>query len=223
VQTFRAENAFVFDFLQVKQHSSEWVNRVLVLDQMSLIAKQNARLYYALWPDRATLHKLRVAQMDVVGRKVNEDQLHLTLAFLGNQSIDKLPALADVLAQLPPPGFVIELDRYGYFKQQKIAWIGPSEEPQALLVLRRALLMGLSTITPRLKTEQRFVPHVTLARDAEVPTQQFAKRISWSAKRIVLVQSLPTRQGVIYSLVAERVLDGAAEAVDAAAPVVPAS
>ena len=83
--------------------------------------------------------------------------------------------------------------------------------------------MGLSTITPRLKAEPRFVPHVTLARDAEAPAQQFAKRISWPAKRIVLVQSLPTRQGVIYSLVAERLLDGAAEAVEAAAPVVPAS
>jgi 2'-5' RNA ligase len=194
---------------------------------MGLIAKQHARLYYAMWPDEATLHKLEVAQTDVVGRKVNADQLHLTLAFLGNQPIDKLPALADVLAQLPPQGFVIELDRYGYFKQQKIAWIGPTEVPLALLALRRALLMGLSTITPRLKAEPRFVPHVTLARDAQAPAQQFAKRISWPAKRIVLVQSLPTRQGVIYSLVAERLLDSAAEAeaeaVEAAAPVVPAS
>ena len=196
-------------------------------DQMGLIAKQHARLYYAMWPDEATLHKLEVAQTDVVGRKVNADQLHLTLAFLGNQPIDKLPALAAVLAQLPPQGFVIELDRYGYFKQQKIAWIGPTEVPLALLALRRALLMGLSTITPRLKAEPRFVPHVTLARDAQAPAQQFAKRISWPAKRIVLVQSLPTRQGVIYSLVAERLLDSAAEAeaeaVEAAAPVVPAS
>jgi 2'-5' RNA ligase len=190
---------------------------------MSLIAKQNARLYYALWPDEATLHKLELAQMGVVGRKVKVDQLHLTLAFLGNQPISKLPALAAVLAQLPPQGVVIELDRYGYFKQQHIAWIGPSAEPLALLALRRALLMSLSTITPRLKTEPRFVPHVTLARDAEAPTQQFAKRISWPAKRIVLVQSLPTRQGVIYSLIAERLLDGAAEAVEAAVPVVPAS
>jgi 2'-5' RNA ligase len=193
------------------------------LDQMSLIAKPHARLYYALWPNQPMLRKLGVAQMDVVGRKVNADQLHLTLAFLGNQPIDKLPALAAVLAQLPPQGFVIELDRYGYFKQQKIAWIGPTEVPLALLALRRALLMGLSTITPRLKAEPRFVPHVTLARDAEAPAQQFAKRISWPAKRIVLVQSLPTRQGVIYSLVAERLLDGTAEAVEAAAPVVPAS
>jgi len=200
---------------------------VLGPDQMGLIAKQHARLYYAMWPDEATLHKLEVAQTDVVGRKVNADQLHLTLAFLGNQPIDKLPALAAVLAQLPPQGFVIELDRYGYFKQQKIAWIGPTEVPLALLALRRALLMGLSTITPRLKAEPRFVPHVTLARDAQAPAQQFAKRISWPAKRIVLVQSLPTRQGVIYSLVAERLLDSAAEAeaeaVEAAAPVVPAS
>jgi 2'-5' RNA ligase len=203
MQTFPAENAFAFDFLQVKRHPAGRVNPMSGLDQMSLIAKQHARLYYALWPNQPMVRKLGVAQTDVVGRKVNADQLHLTLAFLGNQPIDKLPALAAVLAQLPPQGFVIELDRYGYFKQQKIAWIGPTEVPLALLALRRALLMGLSTITPRLKAEPRFVPHVTLARDAQAPAQQFAKRISWPAKRIVLVQSLPTRQGVIYSLVAE--------------------
>ena len=193
------------------------------MNQMSLIAKQHARLYYALWPDEATLHKLELAQMGVVGRKVKVDQLHLTLAFLGNQPISKLPALAAVLAQLPPQGVVIALDRYGYFKQQKIAWIGPTEAPLGLLALRKSLLMGLSTITPRFKAEARFIPHVTLARDAEAPAQPLAKQISWSAKRIVLVQSLPTRQGVIYSLVAEQLLDGAAEAGEAATPAVPAS
>jgi len=184
---------------------------------MSSVAKQQARLYYALWPDEPTVRELEGAQMDVVGRKVKADQLHLTLAFLGNQPTGKLPALAAVLAQLPPQGSMIELDRYGYFKQQQIAWIGPSEVPLSLLDLRRALLMGLSTITPQFKAEARFVTHVTLARDAEAPAQQLIKRIRWSASRIVLVQSLPTRQGVIYSLVAERLLDCAVT------PFVPAS
>ena len=184
-------------------------------------AKQQARLYYALWPDEPTVCKLEVAQVDVVGRKVKADQLHLTLAFLGNQPIAKLPAFAAVLEQLPQPGILIELNQYGYFKQQQIAWIGPSEVPSALLDLRKSLLMGLSAVTSRCKAEARFIPHVTLARDAEAPAQALAKRISWSAKRIALVQSLPTRQGVIYSLVADRLLGGAAEA--AAATVAPAS
>ncbi len=189
-------------------------------------AEQQARLYYALWPDEPTVCELEVAQADVVGRKVKPDQLHLTLAFLGNQPIGKLPALAAVLEQLPQPGFLIELDQYGYFKQQQIAWIGPSEIPSALLDLRKSLLMGLSAVTSRFKAEARFIPHVTLARDAEAPAQPLAKRICWSAKRIVLVQSLPTRQGVIYSLVAERLLDSAAEVAEvaeAAATVAPAS
>lgn len=190
-------------------------------------AKQQARLYYALWPDEPTVCKLEVAQADVVGRKVKADQLHLTLAFLGNQPIGKLPALAAVLEQLPQLGVVIELDQYGYFKQQQIAWIGPSKAPSALLDLRKSLLTGLSAVTSRCKAEERFIPHVTLARDAEGPAQPLAKRICWSAKRIVLVQSLPTRQGVIYSLLAERLLDSAAEVAEvaeaAAAPVAPVS
>ena len=176
---------------------------------MTSRAKQQARLYYALWPDEPTVCKLEVAQADVVGRKVGKEQLHLTLAFLGNQPVGKLVDLAAVLEPLPQTGFVIELDQYGYFTQQKIAWIGPSEIPVALRDFRNSLLMGLSRIAPGFKGEAHFIPHVTLARDAEAPALQIAKRISWSAKRIVLVQSLQTRQGVIYSLVAERLLDSA--------------
>lgn len=185
---------------------------------MTSRATQQARLYYALWPDEPTLRALEVAQGGVVGRRTGKDQLHLTLAFLGIQPIGKLPALAAVLEQLPQAGFVIELDRYGYFKRPQIAWIGPSEVPSALLDLRESLLVGLSREALRFKDEARFVPHVTLARDAEAPTQQVATRIGWAAKRVVLVQSLPTRQGVIYSLIAERSLDGAVVPMTSLAP-----
>jgi 2'-5' RNA ligase len=187
---------------------------------MTAKAEDQARLYYALWPDEPTLRGLEIAQADLAGRKTQKDQLHLTLAFLGNQPIGKLPALAAVLEQLPQMGFVIELDRYGYFNRPQIAWIGPSEAPSALLDLRESLLVGLSREALRFKDEARFVPHVTLARDAETPTQQVAKRIGWTANRVVLVQSLPTSRGVIYSLIAERLLDGAVASV---APVAPAS
>jgi len=183
----------------------------------SSVTKQT-RLHYALWPEETTLLELEGAKRDVVGRKVKPEQLHLTLAFLGNQPIDRLPALAAVLAQLPPQGFVLDLDRYGYFIQQRIAWIGPAEAPLALLDLRASLLRALSNMAPRLKEDSRFIPHVTLARDAERPAKPLAKRICWSVKRIVLVQSLPTSQGVIYSLVAERLLDGAIASVASVAP-----
>ena len=106
---------------------------------MTAKTKDQARLYYALWPDEPTLRELEVVQADVVGRKTQKDQLHLTLAFLGNQPIGKLPVLAPVLEQLPETGFVIELDQYGYFKQQRIAWIGCAEVPLALLDLRKSL------------------------------------------------------------------------------------
>ncbi len=187
---------------------------------MTAKGEDQARLYFALWPDEPTLRGLEIAQADLAGRKTQKDQLHLTLAFLGNQPIGKLPALAAVLEQLPETGFVIELGQYGYFKQQRIAWIGSAEVPLALLDLRESLLVGLSREALRFKDEARFIPHVTLARDAERPAQAFARSICWTAKRVVLVQSLPTRQGVIYSLIAERLLDGGVASV---APVAPAS
>lgn len=165
-----------------------------------------ARLFYALWPDEATRAHLTHLQEAVIGRKVSPEHLHLTLAFLGSQAKSLLPMLAALLEKLPGQRFTLHIDRYGYFSKPRVAWVGPSETPAPLHDLQQRLVQTLDKARVSLKAEGQFRPHVTLARDANSLDKPFAPMIPWRVGKILLVQSIPVRGGVIYSPIVERSL-----------------
>ncbi len=166
----------------------------------------HARLFYALWPDEVTrIHLIRL-QESVVGRKVRPENLHLTLAFLGNQAKSWLPTLAKLLDKLPDQRFTLGIDCYGYFSKPRIAWAGPTETPKPLLELHHSLMHELSTAQLPFKPEGKFKPHITLARDANCPTGPFAPGIPWRVGKIMLIQSVQVKGSAIYSPIREKVL-----------------
>jgi 2'-5' RNA ligase len=142
----------------------------------------------------------------VIGRRISRDHLHLTLAFLGNQSTSLLPTLAQLMDKLPDQCFNLSLDRYGYFKQQRTVWAGPSETPAPLLDLQQALMHELNVAQILLKTTASFRPHVTLARHANQLNERPVQMMLWRVSKIMLIQSVQHSGGVIYSPVAERAL-----------------
>ncbi len=167
---------------------------------------EHARLFYALWPDEATSRHLNRLQEPVIGRKLSPEKLHLTLAFLGNQAKSLLPILVTLLDKLPEQRFTLHIDRYGYFGKARIAWAGPSETPKPLLDLRRSLMHELSGAQIPFKAEGKFTPHVTLARDAASLNEVLASGIPWRVSKIVLIQSVEVKGGVIYSPIMEKAL-----------------
>ena len=162
------------------------------------------RLFYALWPDEGTRSKLLALQNGINGRKVDADNLHLTLAFLGNQHRDWLTLLEDVMQSLMPEAFTMQIDAYGYFSKPRIAWAGPTSPPDALMRLQRSLWQGLLDCGLRLKPVVGFRPHVTLARDAEHVDGQLAQAIRWEVGTMALVASVATPGSVHYQLLARR-------------------
>jgi 2'-5' RNA ligase len=162
------------------------------------------RLFYALWPDDATRSALLALQSQLPdGRPVPADNLHLTLAFLGQQSATTLPVLRNMLAHWPDFDCALQLNKFGYFQRPRIAWIGMHEAPAPLLALRHALLCILDDEGIALPGEQgSFVPHVTLMRKAQAPPQQDAPPVIWRATRIVLAESLQLSGGVSYRVLA---------------------
>lgn len=166
----------------------------------------DARLFYALWPDDPTRAQLTRLQESVTGRKVSPDNLHLTLAFLGNQAKSLLPVLAKMLDELPSQSFTLGIDRYGYFSKPRIAWAGPSEVSAPLRELHQALQRGLQEAHIALRSEETFRPHVTLARDAGSVSQPLEPVIKWQVDRIMLIQSIQIQGGVMYSPIAEKAL-----------------
>lgn len=165
-----------------------------------------ARLFYALWPDDATRTHLKRLQDSVIGRKVSPDNLHLTLAFLGNQAKSLIPALAKLIEKLPCQSFTVGIDRYGYFSKPRVAWVGPSETPSLLTALHQTLMHELNAAQVSMKLEGKFRPHVTLARDANSLDEPFAPMIPWKVGKIMLIQSIQVKGGVIYSPIVEKAL-----------------
>lgn len=168
-------------------------------------AAESLRLFYALWPDDGTRAGLMRIQAQMRGRMVRYENLHITLAFLGQQPANLLPVLTEILPQLPALPITLTLDRLGYFTRKRIAWVGMHDPPEELFKLQRHLAEMLAGRDISFDNRPDFKPHVTLARDARAPTDMVFAPITWRASQAVLVQSMTN--GGTYRVLASRSLD----------------
>jgi 2'-5' RNA ligase len=169
--------------------------------------KQSLRLFYALWPDDVTRADLMRQQALIKGRKTSYGNLHLTLAFLGEQPVELLPIFKSILEYLPQQAFTLVLDRIGYFTQKKIAWSGMHESPAALNALHSALSEALVKNKTGFDRSLEFRPHVTLARNAESPEELPFSPIVWKCDHVALVESTNQPEGVVYRVLASYFLE----------------
>ncbi|MFO1203166.1 MAG: RNA 2',3'-cyclic phosphodiesterase [Tabrizicola sp.] len=97
-------------------------------------------------------------------RKVEPDDLHLTLVFLGNCPEPALEAAHEGFEVLREPRFPLQLQGLGLFGKDKphTAWAGVAPSPQLLHLQSKAETIARRAgcpIDPR-----KFIPHVTLGR-----------------------------------------------------------
>lgn len=168
------------------------------------------RLFYALWPDASTRSALQRLQkaLPLSGRLVSAENLHLTLAFLGDQPEAQLPTLKRVLTQLPCPvqqlELTLNLNLLGYFRGSRIAWLGMQSPPDTLMNLQANLAQMLKREGIVYSPGGKFTPHVSLARkSASLPQTGFAP-IEWQAMQLVLVRSVLLAEGSRYEVIATR-------------------
>jgi 2'-5' RNA ligase len=163
-----------------------------------------ARLFFALWPDSATRRALRKSCRDAVafcgGRPVSPKHYHLTLAFLGNVPVERLPAIRRAAAVVPMPALSIDMDCFGYFPGARVLWIGPTEVPAELARLAGALWQALAPLD--LRPEHRaFRPHLTIARKiARGPAGHQPRPLTWRAQAFALVRSVTAPGGARYTV-----------------------
>lgn len=151
---------------------------------------ENLRLFYALWPDAATRKALEKWQPALKGRLVPPYNLHITLAFLGNQPAGLLPVLRTILNRLEAPAVKLKLDQLGHFARSRVAWAGMTSIPPELLQLHATLISELKKNRIQHDERPQFVPHLTLARNAAHPTETAAvSPVEWKADHIALVYS----------------------------------
>lgn len=162
------------------------------------------RLFFALWPDDATRDALnrtgKWLHQHWGGRRMRADTLHITLAFLGSTPTDQLDVLAACADAVQTEAFELVLDQAGYWRHNRIGWLGASETPPQHLELVGALNAALQGAGFPVDARPH-VPHVTLLRNSaggEVPE---CAPVHWPINAFVLVASRTDPDGAHYEVI----------------------
>jgi RNA 2',3'-cyclic 3'-phosphodiesterase len=124
----------------------------------------------------------------------------MTLAFLGDTDRARCDNLLRMAAGVAPRRLELILDQPGYWKHNRIAWAGASQDPLELTELVGELRGALTDASFRFDTKA-FVSHVTLLRKASAPAEMpVLPPIVWRARGFALVRSAPGAGGVDYTV-----------------------
>lgn len=137
------------------------------------------RAFFALWPPpgvAAALHRLGEGKS---GQVLGAEDLHLTLAFVGDLDAARCERLQRIAAGLALPRCRLCFGRLNYWSHNRILWTGPEFWPVALADFVSALHAALLEAGFCLD-ERDFVPHVTLLRKAAAGQEDgFAREVEW--------------------------------------------
>ncbi|MCX8957782.1 RNA 2',3'-cyclic phosphodiesterase [Erwinia psidii] len=138
------------------------------------------------------------------GRPVAAANLHLTLAFLGDISLEKSLALQQLAARVKQPGFTLALDDAGHWPRSGVVWLGPKRSPRGLLQLAE-MLRSQAARCGCYQSPTPFHPHVTLLRNATRPVALPPPNFHWPfhVERFALFMSVFCRGRTAYQRLAE--------------------
>lgn len=134
------------------------------------MSSESLRLFFALNMDRSARREIIRLQSHVWGEDMRgltqPENLHLTLAFLGNTDPARLEELRQIMHRLEVPPLTLRFDRIGVFRRENgdIWWLGMGENRE-LQRLQMQLIKELGKAAFPVEN-RKFVPHLTLARRA---------------------------------------------------------
>jgi 2'-5' RNA ligase len=126
------------------------------------------RCFVACCPDDSTRGRLdEIARFALArfpgARRMRPENLHLTLAFIGELAAPKAREVADAVREACAEPFDWRLDHIGCFERARVLWAGGPEEPR-LTALACRVRDRLRELQVRFDAK-RFAAHVTLLRD----------------------------------------------------------
>jgi len=186
------------------------------------------RLFLAVVPPQRIRREVALAVTDFarrgVGRFVPEQNLHLSLQFLGKTPRDAVPAIQEATRNcLGRPPIELDWGGLGVFPQParaRVAYLKVRSEAEQLLSLAQELKGSLRRALPRkleLRDQRPFRAHLTLARFKQPPARSDLEELerelaplSWRStlNAVVLMQSVLTPQGAHYTVLSEHPLGG---------------
>ncbi|MEW5951222.1 MAG: RNA 2',3'-cyclic phosphodiesterase [Elusimicrobia bacterium] len=142
-------------------------------------------------------------------KKTNLENLHITIAFLGDcVKKEQKEEFINLLKSFSFEPFVISLGKAGSFSRKgkpSILWIGLEKGEKELFFLREkitSLISGSGFVC-----DDKFHPHITLARinserglnsASDFLSKDFSGKISFNAEKFVWIESMLYSRGPIY-------------------------
>ncbi|KJR97556.1 MAG: hypothetical protein VR65_23360 [Desulfobulbaceae bacterium BRH_c16a] len=143
-------------------------------------------------------------------RPVPDDQLHLTLKFIGEVEGSRVLDIQETLQEISRPAFSLCLKGVGTFPPRgipRILWVGV-EPHENIVALRNTIERKLAEIEiPR--ERQKFSPHLTLARLKNCPIRRLQEFLAGNAllqtpefpvEEFHLYKSQLTKNGAIHTI-----------------------
>ncbi|MEJ6390963.1 RNA 2',3'-cyclic phosphodiesterase [Gymnodinialimonas ulvae] len=173
------------------------------------------RSFIALPMEDAAVDALISAQAHLpFGKAVPEDNLHLTLAYLGDVPEPVLETLHDLLdsARLPAPD--ITFGALGTFAEMERGLVFAEVRSNDALTALHARIAQMARQAGAEVPRRRFRPHVTLMRANRQPQGPARDRLAaalgircaipgFTARRMCLYQSTLTPQGAVHDIMAD--------------------
>ncbi|AWL10978.1 RNA 2',3'-cyclic phosphodiesterase [Saliniradius amylolyticus] len=149
--------------------------------------------------DKLALEKWRSKNFPFFHRPVPMANFHITLAFLGDTSADKMEKLLSGADAIEAAPVRFDANQMGYWQRPGIVFLGDKQPDDALY----ALAQKCQALGARLrlnKEDKRYHPHVTLFRKVEQapPVALTEPDFSLRFDHFSLMQSIPARDGVQY-------------------------
>ena len=169
-----------------------------------------ARVFFALWPPPEVARQLSAVADSFAksagGRATRQETVHLTLAFIGDVPLDRLPDLERAARGVRTEAFDLTLDQFGLWRHNRIFWAGCSIVSPVLVELAGELGAVLQAAGFDVADAGRnFTPHVTLVRKVKalnVPLPP-GQTLPWPRPKFVLVRSTLSTAGSSYQSLAE--------------------
>lgn len=156
------------------------------------------RLFFALDcpPELAAAIAAWRDQLQLPGRPVAKANLHLTLAFIGQQPLPRVAVLQELAAQLQAPAFELHLDQLNHFRNG-LLYLAPSQPPAALLSLAEQLRVALLQAGISLQSRP-YHAHLSLMRHCPIQQLDVSPSFDWSVRHFALFASEPATSGRLY-------------------------
>jgi 2'-5' RNA ligase len=136
------------------------------------------------------------------GRCTPQENIHMTLAFVGAIGPEDMAGLLMPPAHVFIPVFRLVLDRWGCWPRERIGWAAPSRVCETLNALAANLADWLRNAGFKMESRP-FTGHVTLVRHANyVAIAESMPPIEWPVREFALVDSLLTPTGARYRTLA---------------------